>query len=480
MKYKNFLLILPVIFNLNATELKECKNEKDKEIGCVEIVDGDHAIIKKMETPYINGKENGLAKTYNYDGSYIETPYENGIKNGTSKAYFPNGKVEYEGIFKNDQKIKTTFYYIDGSIRVEVLYKNNKPISAKCGDGEKIPLSKITAKTPDLKNFCRKQDLENMKKNGGYDTEMGIDAYNKKDFKTALSFWKKGCDKNEAKSCLQLGIFYTDKKDFKKAFAFHKKSCKLNNPDACGSLGMAYFSGQGVKQDVTKGLKLVEESCENGSLVSCIFLGGIKAVADEKKRTDSLLRTGIEAMKNKDRKKAQEIFSGLCEEENDKGCLLLGSIHADEKRYIDAQKAYQKSCDLGSELGCTYLANLFFYGKGANENPFKAVKLYKRACEKNIGDACLMLGIAYADGTGIKQNYKKAISFLTKSCSLNESTGCLVLGKLYEDGTGTKRDLEKSKEYYGKSCDLENNDGCKNYARINKQPKVIPYYDGGI
>lgn len=473
MNYTKTFLMLITVLNLNAAELMECKTEEDKEKGCIEINRDGGTVYKSIETPYVNGKKNGLSKLYLTDGTYSEVLYQNGVRHGTSKAFFPNGKLEYQGEYSHGKAIKSIFYYIDGSLRFELFYNDNKIISGKCGDGTEISHAKITEKNPNYNNFCRKQDLENMKKNGGYNTEMGIDAYNKKDYETALSFWENGCNQNEAKSCLHLGIFYSDKEDFKKAFTFHKKSCELKNADACASLGMAYSLGNGVKQDTTKGLSLLTESCKNGSFAACAFIEGIKAMTEEQTHIDNLIAQGIESAKNNNYKKAKEIFSELCEKNNDKGCLLLGSIYNDEKKYTEAYKLYQKSCDLGSELGCTYLANLFFYGKGINENPFKAVRLYKKACEKNIGNACLMLGVAYADGTGIKQDYKKAISFLTKSCSLNESVGCFALGKFYEDGTGTRRDLEKSKEYYGKSCDLENNDGCKNYARINKQKNLI-------
>lgn len=164
MNYARILLVLLAIFKLDSTELKECKTEQDKEKGCVEINRDGGVIFKSIETPYVNGKKNGISKVYYIDGKYSETPYQNGVIHGISKAFFANGKLEYEGEYSFGKAVRTTFYYIDGSPRFELSYDDDKIIFGKCGDGTNIPLSKLTEENPDYKNFCRKQDLENMKK----------------------------------------------------------------------------------------------------------------------------------------------------------------------------------------------------------------------------------------------------------------------------------------------------------------------------
>lgn len=72
---------------LHAETLKECKNETDKISGCVE-------------------------KGY-YEDGWIETPYKNGKKQGIEKIY-----------------------YESGDLIAASTYKNEKIISGKCGDGK--------------------------------------------------------------------------------------------------------------------------------------------------------------------------------------------------------------------------------------------------------------------------------------------------------------------------------------------------------
>ncbi|AQQ59412.1 hypothetical protein XJ32_04120 [Helicobacter bilis] len=94
---------------LHADTLKECKTEADKISGCVE-------------------KE--------YDSSvnlWRETPYKNGKKEGIEKRYYENGNLEGEIPYKNhnidgDMKLYTE----DKKLLAAINAQNNKLISGKC------------------------------------------------------------------------------------------------------------------------------------------------------------------------------------------------------------------------------------------------------------------------------------------------------------------------------------------------------------
>lgn len=57
------------------------------------------------------------------------------------------------------------------------------------------------------------------------------------------------------------------------AVVVFQKACDGGIHEACAELGNAYLDGRGVAQDVTKGVKLVEDVCVNRWPWACYSLG---------------------------------------------------------------------------------------------------------------------------------------------------------------------------------------------------------------
>ncbi len=122
------LVSVVVLQGVGAGELKECGSDEDRETGCVEIgyfSNGD----TEFETPYKNGRIEGIAKEYYESGKlYKETPYKNGWIEGVAKEYYENGKLKAEASYGGSIVSKKT-YYENGTIllaeEVYKLYKNH-------------------------------------------------------------------------------------------------------------------------------------------------------------------------------------------------------------------------------------------------------------------------------------------------------------------------------------------------------------------
>ena len=87
-KIVNVAMVLSVCLSIGyAKPLKECKSERDRLNGCVEqrYYDDDRRKLQ-VETPYKNGKINGVKKVYYESGQLSrETLFENGKANGIMK-----------------------------------------------------------------------------------------------------------------------------------------------------------------------------------------------------------------------------------------------------------------------------------------------------------------------------------------------------------------------------------------------------------
>ncbi|MDY5822692.1 MAG: toxin-antitoxin system YwqK family antitoxin, partial [Helicobacter sp.] len=93
MLLKSVLIGFLSFHSVDTPILKECKTEADKISGCVE---KKYDLNGKLwrETPYKNGKVDGITKEYYENGNLAtETPYKNGKIEGIEKWYYENGNL---------------------------------------------------------------------------------------------------------------------------------------------------------------------------------------------------------------------------------------------------------------------------------------------------------------------------------------------------------------------------------------------------
>ena len=61
---------------------------------------------------------------------------------------------------------------------------------------------------------------------------------------------------------LKQGIDAYQRNDYRRAVSFFNKACNDNSAEACGILGSMYVEGKGVQQDYTYAATLLEKSCD--------------------------------------------------------------------------------------------------------------------------------------------------------------------------------------------------------------------------
>ena len=143
---KSVLMGFLSFHSVDTTMLKECENHADKISGCVE---KKYDLNGKLwrETPYKNGKVDGITKEYYENGNLgVETPYQNGEREGMAKSYFENGNLASETPYKNG-KIGgiEKWYYENGSLASEIPHKNDEAhgnLKYYTEDGELLALLK--------------------------------------------------------------------------------------------------------------------------------------------------------------------------------------------------------------------------------------------------------------------------------------------------------------------------------------------------
>ncbi|NNM94370.1 MAG: hypothetical protein HKL88_02775 [Bacteroidia bacterium] len=78
------------------------------------------------ETPYIDGKANGLQKIFYEDGKVkVVFPCSEGKHNGLAKQYYESGKLEGEVLYTNGTiNGEVKWYYENGKLQSEITYTN--------------------------------------------------------------------------------------------------------------------------------------------------------------------------------------------------------------------------------------------------------------------------------------------------------------------------------------------------------------------
>lgn len=129
------------------------------------------------------------------------------------------------------------------------------------------------------------------------------------EYKKNLELYTKECQKDDAKSCYNLGLMYVNaqgvQEDLLKGAELFTKACDNGNMSACLDLSFMYVQGHGVKHNYPRAAELFEKTCDAGSSQGCNNLGVMYYNGSGVEKSDEI---------------ALGLFTKACEMNNTKGC----------------------------------------------------------------------------------------------------------------------------------------------------------------
>jgi len=211
--------------------------------------------------------------------------------------------------------------------------------------------------------------------------------------------------------------------------------------------------------DPTKIIKVQHQKCMDGKSSSCIQLAEFYE-------------------NNEDYNKAIAYYQKSCEVDAD-GCSYLADIYyygeIVKKDYAQAALFYEKACSGGDFSACSSIGYMYDKAKGVVFNREKSIKFYTKACQGKDVWGCTNLGYSYYRGEGVKKDYAKALKFYTLACDKyfsydisGSANACNQIGQIYRNGYGVVEDYKKAFHYYDKSCTKGNAIGCGNLGDMYK------------
>ena len=196
-----------------------------------------------------------------------------------------------------------------------------------------------------------------------------------------------GCNKGDIHACDNAASMAYKGKGIKQnlndALTFAIKACPSleakPHSTGCALLGLSYIKGfAGTKVDTTKGLNMLNISCDLKNFEACKFLGDLN-------------HEGKILTKNET--KAQKLYEDSCSNNHIESCNKLGELyfqgHTWPKNLPKSLAYYDKSCSLGDGKICDFLGNVYMEGRdGIIKDRMKGRKYYRQGCKLGIKEAC--------------------------------------------------------------------------------------------
>ena len=242
------------------------------------------------------------------------------------------------------------------------------------------------------------------------------------------------------------------------SFSFAEES----DPDALLAEGWQYFHGDGVVQDIPKGVSMIVDAANKGSIQAMLEVGyfynlGLGSVISE----DYVDGTGPDL--------ALSWFEKIAEAgDPDTAGMTIASAGFDYFLGSDdglikeddtvALKYFQKAAEYGNPSAINMMATFYTYGFGVPQDPLKSLDLYSQLADDGSEEALASIeDLAYSYYAGITDgldiNFGTSFAYYLKLTEYNNERAMYNVGLLYEYGLGVAADHQKAVEWLTKSAD---------------------------
>ncbi len=177
------------------------------------------------------------------------------------------------------------------------------------------------------------------------------------------------------------GIQAYDARDYGTALMRYAEACDQGVATACGSLGAMYFKGTGVSRNGARAAAPLATACDAGQTYACAYLAVLYDNGD-----------GVAANKVL----AFRLYNSACLKSDMASCQKLGQLYergqGTAANVAQAAALYQQSCSAGQADGCVSVGNMYANGVYFGRNEAQALSFFRRACTIGATSGCEQAG----------------------------------------------------------------------------------------
>ncbi|HEY4329105.1 MAG TPA: hypothetical protein VGN88_05165 [Phycisphaerae bacterium] len=271
------------------------------------------------------------------------------------------------------------------------------------------------------------------------------EAIDKKDYASALNWYRKAADQGSPVAMFNVGLFYETgrgtEQNETEAANWYQRATDKNYTSAMVNLGLMYEKGHGVGKDTAHALKLYKQAADLKDAaamrnIAYLYENGIGV---EKDLGESLKWYH----KGADVSDAASMFCIGIAYELGKGVTI---------DYAQAITWYKKAADLKYARAMNSLGVLNETGRGTKQDLAAALNWYKKAADLNFAPAMSNIGALYDNGIGVPLDHAQAFNWFHKGADLGNGISMYNLAVLYETGRGTTSDMNQALEWYRKAA----------------------------
>jgi TPR repeat protein len=286
--------------------------------------------------------------------------------------------------------------------------------------GQRNEASDPTEAVRDYETGCEAGDVSSCVNAGVmYDKGKGIT----KDLDKSFLYDKKGCDGKDAQGCLNVAIDYDlglgTPKDLAAAYTAADFACTGKIMNGCKMAGLALVMGKGVPRDLVTGMDKLDRACSSAQAFGACLSLGVWYV------------DGMHGVK-RDVARGQKLLENACTHDEHTACFDLGhyigtkTIKGSDATMIDYLK---KACDAGEGGGCNELGIAMEHGEaGLAKDLDAALRQYTKGCDLDDAMSCRNEGVMYELGRGTPKDLAKAGTLYDKCCA-DENKECCTFKK---------------------------------------------------
>ena len=228
-----------------------------------------------------------------------------------------------------------------------------------------------------------------------------------------------------------------DKKDYASAVEYYRKAAEQGNAAAQNRLGICYKIGLGVGKDSNEAIKWYRKAAEQGNAVAQNNMGNYYNEHQNYTEAARWYRKAAEQGQIAAQDSLAELYY------NGRGVA---------KDYAEAVKWFRKAAEQGA-VGAQYqLGKCYYFGYAVTQSYAEAVKWYRKAAEIGLADAQSSLGFCYRMGLGVVRDDAEGVKWYRKAAEQGYVKAQINLAECYRAGIGVTKSIPEAVKWYRKAA----------------------------